>query len=71
MYKLDLEKTEEPEIKLSTFVGSCRKQGNSRKKKQQQQQQQKQQQHQKHLYLLQWLHLSLWLCESQQTVENS
>ena len=31
MYKLDLEKAEEPEIKLSTFVGSQRKQENSRK----------------------------------------
>ena len=31
MYKLDLEKTEEPEIKLPTSVGSQKKQGNSRK----------------------------------------
>ena len=31
MFKLDLEKAEEPEIKLSTFIGSCRKQGDSRK----------------------------------------
>ena len=31
MYKLDLEKAEEPEIKLPTFVGSQRKQRNSRK----------------------------------------
>ena len=31
MYKLDLTKSEEPEIKLSTFIGSWRKQGNSRK----------------------------------------
>ena len=31
MYKLDLEKAEEPEIKLPTFVWSQRKQGNSRK----------------------------------------
>ena len=31
MYNLDLEKAEEPEIKLPTFVGSQRKQGNSRK----------------------------------------
>ena len=29
MYKMGLEKTEEPEIKLPTFVGSQRKQGNS------------------------------------------
>ena len=31
MFKLDLEKTEEPEIKLPTSVGSSKKQGNSRK----------------------------------------
>ena len=31
MYKLDLEKTEEPETKLPTFIGTYRKQGNSRK----------------------------------------
>ena len=31
MYKLGLEKREEPEIKLPTFIGSLRKQGNSRK----------------------------------------
>ena len=31
MYKLDLEDTEEPEIKLTTFFGSQTKQGNSRK----------------------------------------
>ena len=29
MYKMGLEKAEEPEIKLPTFVGSQRKQGNS------------------------------------------
>ena len=28
MYKLDLEKAEEPEIKLSTYAGSSKKQGN-------------------------------------------
>ena len=33
MFKLDLEKAEEPENKLPTFVGSWRKQENSRKKK--------------------------------------
>ena len=33
MYMLGLEKAEEPEIKLPTFVASQRKQGNSRKKK--------------------------------------
>ena len=31
MYKLDLEKAKEPEIKLPTSLGSCKKQGNSRK----------------------------------------
>ena len=31
MYKLDLEKTEEPEIKLPTSAGSSEKQKNSRK----------------------------------------
>ena len=31
MFKLDLEKAEEPEIKLPTSVGSLKKQGNSRK----------------------------------------
>ena len=31
MFKLDLEKAEEPEIKLPTFVGWSKKQENSRK----------------------------------------
>ena len=31
MFKLDLEETEEPEIKLSTSAGSSKKQENSRK----------------------------------------
>ena len=31
MFKLALEKAEEPEIKLPTSAGSLRKQGNSRK----------------------------------------
>jgi len=31
MYKLDLEKAEEPETKLSTSVGSYKKQGSFRK----------------------------------------
>ena len=52
MFKLDLEKAEEPEIKLSTSSGSLKKQESSRKK---------------HLFLLYWLHQSLWLCRSQQT----
>ena len=33
MFKLDLEKAEEPEIKFSTCIGSLKKQENSRKKK--------------------------------------
>ena len=33
MFKLDLEKAEEQEIKLPIFVGSSKKQENSRKKK--------------------------------------
>ena len=31
MFKLDLEKVEEPEVKLPTFIGSSKKQENSRK----------------------------------------
>ena len=31
MFKLDFEKAEEPEIKLPTFIGSSKKQENSRK----------------------------------------
>ena len=31
MFKMDLEKAEEPEIKLPTYVGSSKKQENSRK----------------------------------------
>ena len=55
MFKLDLEKAEEPEIKLSTTVGSSIKLESSRK----------------YLLLLYWLHQSLWLCRSQQIAENS
>ena len=55
MFKLDLEKAEEPEMKLPTSVGSPKKQESSRK----------------HLLLLYWLRQSLWLCGSQQTVENT
>ena len=51
MFKLDLEKAEEPEIKLPTSVGSLKKQESFRK----------------HLLLLYWLCQSLWLCGSQQT----
>ena len=55
MYKLGLEKAKEPEIKLPTSVGSLRKQESSRKTS----------------TSAFWLHQSLWLCGSQQTVENS
>ena len=55
MFKLVLEKVEEPEIKLPTSTGSSKKQESSRK----------------HLFLLYWLCQRLWLCGSQQTVENS
>ena len=50
MYKLDLEKAEEPEMKLPTYAGSQKKQGNSKK----------------HLLLLHWTmlkpldHNTLW-----------
>ena len=56
MFKLVLEKAEEPEIKLPTSSGSLKKQEISRKK---------------YLFLLYWLCQSLWLCGSGQTVENS
>ena len=49
MFKLDLEKAEEPEIKLPTSSGSSKKQESS----------------EKHLFLLYWLCQSLWLCGSQ------
>ena len=55
MLKLDLEKAQEPEIKLPTSFGSSKKQESSRK----------------YLLLFYWLCQSLWLCGSQQTVENS
>ena len=55
MFKLDLEKAEDSEIKLPTSVGPQKKQDRFRKT----------------LLLLYWLHQSLWLCGSQQTVENS
>ena len=55
MFKLNLEKAEEPEIKLPTSTGSWKKQEISRK----------------HLLLLYWLYQSLWLSGSQKTVENS
>ena len=55
MFKLVLEKAEEPEIKLPTSDGSSKKQESSKK----------------HLFLRYWLCQSLWLHGSQQTVENS
>ena len=54
MLNLDLEKAEEPEIKLPTSIGSLKKQESA----------------EKHILLLYWLRQSLWLCRSQQTVEN-
>ena len=55
MFKVVLEKAEEPEIKLPTSAGSSKNQESFRK----------------HLFLLYWLCQSLWLCGLQQTVENS
>ena len=55
MFKLVLEKAEEPEIKLPTSDGSWKKQEFQKK----------------HLFLLYWLCQSLWLCGPQQTLENS
>ena len=55
MYKLGFEGAEEPEIKLTTFSGSWRKQGSSRKISMS--------------TLLTFK--CLWLCGSQSTVENS
>ena len=51
MFKLDLEKAEEPEIKLPASAESSNKQEFQKK----------------HLLLLYWLYQSLWLCGSQQT----
>ena len=55
MFKLVLEKAEEPEIKLPTSAGSSNKQESSRKTS---------------ISAL-LIHQSLWLCGIQQTVENS
>ena len=55
MFKLDLERAEKPEIKLPISIGSTKKQESSRKAS----------------TSLYWLCQSLWLCGSQQTVENS
>ena len=65
MFKLDLEKAEEPEIKLSTSTGSWKKQESSKTNKQ------TNKQTKPHLFLLYWLCQSLWLCGSPQTLENS
>ena len=54
MFQLDLEKAEEPEIKIANIHWIMEKQENSRK----------------HLFLLYRLCESLWLCGLQQTVEN-
>ena len=53
MFKLDLENAVEPEIKLSTSVGSSKKQESSRKTS----------------TVLRWLCWSLWICGSQQIVK--
>ena len=55
MSKQDLEKAEEPDIKLSAFLGSWREQGNSRKTS----------------TFASLAMLKAFLCGSQQTVENS
>ena len=55
MFKLVLEKAEEPEIKLPTSAGSWK---NKRVPE-------------KHLFLLYWLCQSLWLYGSQENVGNS
>ena len=51
MFNLDLEKAEEPEVKLPTSIGSQKKQGNSRKTS----------------TSASLTILKLWLCESQET----
>ena len=53
MFKLVLEKAEEPEIKLPTSAGSWKSKRVP----------------EKHLFLFYWLSQSLWLCGSKQTVE--
>ena len=56
MSKLDLEKAEEPEVKLPTSAGSSKKQERRKKSKRVPE---------KHLLLLYWPCQSLWLCGSQ------
>jgi len=55
MFKLDLEKAEEPAIKLPTSLDHWKSKRVP----------------EKHLLLFYWLCQSLWLCGSEQTVENS
>ena len=55
MFQLDLEKAEEPEINCQHLLDHQKSKRVS----------------EKHQFLLYWLCQSLWLCESQQTVENS
>ena len=56
MFKLVLEKAEEPEIKLPTSVGSSKKQESSRKNN--------------YFCFIDYAK-AIWLCGSPQTVENS
>ena len=56
MFKLDLEKAEGPEIKLPNICWMMEKSKRVPET---------------HLFLFYWLWQSLWLCRSQQTVENS
>ena len=55
MFMMDLEKAGEAKIKLPTSIGSSKKQESSEKR----------------LLLFYRLYQSLWLCGSQQIVENS
>ena len=55
MFKLDLEKAEEQEIKLPTSVGSSQKQESSKK----------------HIFLLYWICQSLWPCGQQTVGNSS
>ena len=55
MFKLDFRKAEEAKTKLPTSTGSSKSKRVP----------------EKHLFLLYWLCQSLWLCGSQQTVENA
>ena len=63
MFKLDLEKTEEPEIKLPTLEKAEEPEIKLPRSKPRG--------FQKNIYSAFWLGQNLWLCGSQQTVENS